>query len=639
MELPFRSKGDEVLPPGAMVALRERLQHLAKRHDISSVAAYAFDHRTRMLPFVFLDKRMAPGGVRMLAASLLEMGFDKTRIVYQQWNKNFTPSRMKLDGRVPDLFMVSSMGIHGEMADKLVADACRIDPGQRPLIIAGGPRTNYEPWLAFNTDPNTPGGVDVATTGELFVFMSLMEILLEEKIPTESLRSTFLRVRDAGMLDHIPGLVYAKGRVEGVAEELIDTGVQRLLQDLDELPHPAPGYLMMEKPSRKQTLASQAIPRERVRKYASVSVIEMTYGCKFRCPYCPIPAYNQHKDRQKSAARIADEMKRINADYGIRYFFGSDDNFFNRKDRAIEIVETLRDTKAADGRRLGKVVRWGTEVTVHDVLQMKDHLRDVRRGGCNALWMGVEDMTATFVKKGQSVDKTREAFGLLRRHNINPMPMMMHDDSQPLLSFKNARGLINQAQMLRNAGAVSYQVLGLNPAQGTKLYKETHQSGLAYESVNGKQVMPHLIDGNNVIASRHKRPWTRQLNILLAYSFFYNPLRFLKALVWSKTKRGWFVDAALQAWGMAGLMRNWWRSPRWMWHLFWGSNKIVRSTDAPRSPVPMRAPDGGEAAHDLPPGPDPKTVRRGETVPYEEAENAARSTRQRPSLMGEPQAR
>ena len=59
---------------------------------------------------------------------------------------------------------------------------------------------------------------------------------------------------------------------------------------------------------------------------------------------------------------------------------------------------------------LRRKARWYTEVTVHDTLQMKDHLPLVRESGCRALWLGVEDMTATLVNKGQSVDKTTEAF-------------------------------------------------------------------------------------------------------------------------------------------------------------------------------------------------------------------------------------
>jgi radical SAM superfamily enzyme YgiQ (UPF0313 family) len=627
MELPFRSKGDELLPDGAMLALRARLKRLARRHDIATVAAYAFDHRTRTLPFVFVDRRMAPAGVRMLAAALIDMGLPKTRVVFQQWNPKFRPSRMRLDGRIPDLFLVSSMAIHGERADDLLRDVCRIDPAHRPLVVAGGPRTNYQPWLPFGTDPQDPWGADVVATGETFVFLALMEVLLEEKRPEETLRATFLRARDLGYLDHIPGLVYAKGAVEGAAEALVDTGVQRLLRDLDELPHAALGYRALEAPGRAETLGATALEAGEVARYAWISSLEMTYGCKFRCPYCPIPAYNQHRDRQKSAGRIADEMGRIHEAYGIKYFFGADDNFFNRKERALGIFETLRDAHTPSGKRLGAVVRWATEVTVHDTLAMRDHLVDGRRAGLRALWMGVEDLTATLVRKGQSVDKTAQAFQALRAAGIKPMPMLMHDDAQPLLSFRSPRGLLNQVQLLRGQGAMTLQVLLLGPAYGTKLYYESYESGLAYESVDGRPVTPHLYDGNNVVASFAKHPWLRQLNILIAYTWFYNPLRLLWALVASKSPRGWFADAGFQVLGMAGLLRNYARSPRWMWHLLRAGRRVVRAKAVPRSPVPMRSPTGGAADHDLPPGPDPKKIRRVATTPFAEAESSARGAR------------
>jgi hypothetical protein len=63
-----------------------------------------------MLPFIYADTRMAPAGVRGIGSAMVDAGFDKTRIVLQQWNRNFRPSQMRVDGRIPDLFMVSSMG-------------------------------------------------------------------------------------------------------------------------------------------------------------------------------------------------------------------------------------------------------------------------------------------------------------------------------------------------------------------------------------------------------------------------------------------------------------------------------------------------------------------------------------------------
>src|SRR5256714_6266735 len=114
MELPSRTRGDVLLPPGEMTRIRESLRNLSARHDLATVIACAFDHRTRMLPFIYADTYMAPASVRAIGSAMADVGFYKTRIVLQQWNRGFRPSLMRVDGRVPDLFMVSSMGMHQE---------------------------------------------------------------------------------------------------------------------------------------------------------------------------------------------------------------------------------------------------------------------------------------------------------------------------------------------------------------------------------------------------------------------------------------------------------------------------------------------------------------------------------------------
>ncbi len=74
------------------------------------------------------------------------------------------------------------------------------------------------------------------------MLLSLIERLLLDQAQGESIRDTFVRARDSGLLDEIPGLVYARSERDAVAEELVDTGIQRLLGDLDELPSPVLGY-------------------------------------------------------------------------------------------------------------------------------------------------------------------------------------------------------------------------------------------------------------------------------------------------------------------------------------------------------------------------------------------------------------
>ena len=417
-----------------------------------------------------------------------------------------------------------------------------------------------------------------------------------------------MRARDSGLLDEIPGLVYARSERDAVAEELVDTGIQRLLGDLDELPSPVLGYRLLEPPGRTETLAARALSADRVAQFSPIGSLVLTSGCKFACPYCPIPAYNQRQFRAKSGARIASEMTELYRAYRIRHFYGADDNFFNDHARTVDIAHTLAETKI-DGVALSKRVGWATEATIHDTLKLADHLPVLKRAGLYALWLGVEDMTATLIKKGQSVDKTEQAFRLLREHRIAPMAMMMHHDAQPLYTRDSAYGLLNQVDLLRRAGASSLQVLMMSPATGSKLYESSFTTGLAYESVAGRTVEPYMRDANYVIASRHEQPWRKQLNIMAAYAAFYNPARLLVALA-RRGNRLHKIDVAMQIFGMLGLVHTVRRTFGWSVRLMFG--RIVRTTHTPHSEIPMRAPRGAPSSHALSGTP---TLAVSESVP------------------------
>ncbi len=159
----------------------------------------------------------------------------------------------------------------------------------------------------------------------------------------------------------------------------------------------------------------------------------------------------------------------------------------------------------------------------------------MRRAGLRGLWLGVEDLSGTLVGKGQGGDKTLQAFAALRQSGIYPVPMMMHHDAQPLVTWRSNFGLLNQLRTLRKAGALFTQILMLTPAPGSKWYEDTYRSGVAIERVGGEPVAPHVIDGNYVVATTLRRPWIKQLNLLAGYTYFFNPLRLLWSLVRSKS--------------------------------------------------------------------------------------------------------
>src|SRR5688572_17614313 len=117
MELTFRKGNDVFVPVGGYKRLEASLA--ARRNELAEVPAVVlscFDRRTRLLPFIFYDKRIFPAGARVIAGALHQAGFTKTRAVFDLWNPNFRPSRAKLDGQPIQMLLLSSMQMHSGQA-------------------------------------------------------------------------------------------------------------------------------------------------------------------------------------------------------------------------------------------------------------------------------------------------------------------------------------------------------------------------------------------------------------------------------------------------------------------------------------------------------------------------------------------
>lgn len=173
MELPRRERDDVYLPYGAFQEKVDALRRVADASELAIGIVYAFDFRTRMLPFWYADKRMSPCSVRLLGDVLHAAGFTNLRIVLQQWSPRVLPSLMKLNGRPLDILMVSSMQVHAERAYALIRDARRMGKA-RPLILAGGPKAVYEPTDFFELGTEPGIGADCVVTGEAFVLLDLL---------------------------------------------------------------------------------------------------------------------------------------------------------------------------------------------------------------------------------------------------------------------------------------------------------------------------------------------------------------------------------------------------------------------------------------------------------------------------------
>jgi radical SAM superfamily enzyme YgiQ (UPF0313 family) len=591
VELPRRDRGDVYLPDGAFRNKIDALRQVTNAHDLTIAIFYAFDRRTHMLPFWYADSRMAPASVRLLGDALQDAGFANLRIVLQQWSPRVLPSRMRLNGRPLDILMVSSMQVHAERAYALVRDAHQMG-NDRPLILVGGPKAIYEPADFFELGPQPGIGADCVVTGEAFVLLDLLHAILAGRQADETPRDAYENARLAGALAKVPGLVYLSPDASSQKPVAVNTGVQRLLRDLDELPMPDAGYRMLEPPHRRRTASAEPCAPERVGRLSTIASVISTQGCRFNCSYCSIPGANQRTWRHKSPKRLAAEITHIHESFGIANFFSTDDNFFNDRQTVIDLMTELARTRIA-GKPLSTRIRFFTEATEFDVYRNRDLLPLARAGGLAAIWFGIEDITAALVNKGQTANKTAELFALLHKLDIEPMTMMIHSDAQPLRSrHGDLSGLLDQARYLFDQGAVSYQCTYLGPAVGTRNFEPAAKSRTIFKRVGHVSIPQAYQDGNHVVASRHARPWRQQINILQAYAAFYNPWNTLRAFLNMPRSSLGPKRLLFQVIGQIGLVLTIPRLLAWARRLKRGPIEVYPSLQPAR--IPMIDAAGGE---------------------------------------------
>jgi hypothetical protein len=94
-----------------------------------------------------------------------------------------------------------------------------------------------------------------------------------------------------------------------------------------------------------------------------------------------------------------------------------------------------------------------------------------------------------------------------------------------------------------------------------------------------------MYDGNYVVASSHRRPWRKQLNLLAGYVYFYNPIRLAGILLRKKTKVS-HKAAGMQIIGMLGVIQTARRTSGWAVRLMFG--RVERLAEPPASTVATR---------------------------------------------------
>lgn len=594
VEVQFRDRRHvaNTMPSGEYGELEERL----KRETIpgtSIVINYAFDPRTRRGPFVGSDYGIINCGARMIGVAMKNAGY-LVRIVLGTWNPEFDIRHARLNGRVPDVLGISSMQIHTANALRQIGWAASIEGRERPLIVVGGPAAGYDPWEFFQ-DPKR--SAHVAIKGEVNTALEFFDRISDYRGRNDTMLEAFERARSVGALESIPGIMYQS--TDG--EVLIDTGKPRIVKNLDEFPRDYEGFELVESRSktRKGLKMHPATPKELRRQGATIASMFMSQGCSLDCPYCSIPEKAQWTERAKSPERIVEDFKGAHRIIRPSSYFSTADNCLTHPREYLERkYEALANATVDGGKRFRDAIRWGTEATQCHAKNHMDLFPLMRAGGKRAIHFGIEDLTHSLIKKGQSPEKTKEVFSRMIESGIAPMPMMMHFDGQPLKSpGRTLDGLLNQVRFLHEHGAACIQTTYNSPSPGSRDFEAVHYSqGRVLAKVGNIVVENCHRDGNLVVSSKYKdeERFDRQRNIELSYRAFFNNRnfagavgRYISALARRDSGAKDVAEVAiLNQWRARSQLRITKRNQReWMAALKTGPFVIAKS--APKSSIPI----------------------------------------------------
>ncbi len=244
-------------------------------------------------------------------------------------------------------------------------------------IILGGPHVNIYP-----TESLAIEGVDFIVLGE-------------GELPCLDLIN-YLNNKEK--LENIKGLVFKDG------ERIINTGQRELLQNLDQLAHPARELTIYKK---YYSPLAKANP---------VTSMFTSRGCPYQCVFCDRPHLGKIF-RARSAKNVVDEMMEIQK-LGIKEIFIYDDTFTVNRQRVVNICQEIikRNLK----------IYWDIRARVNTVDE--ELLFLMKKAGCSRIHYGVESGVNRILenlRKGITVEMARRAFELTKKVGIETAAYFM----------------------------------------------------------------------------------------------------------------------------------------------------------------------------------------------------------------------
>lgn len=319
-------------------------------------------------PYPLEECPAPPLGVSYVASAFLSTGAE-VKVVDYIVNR-YTPEKLKaaIDEFEPDIIGANSVTMNFPAAADIVREAKRYHP--EAITMMGGCHVSFDIAGTLNAYPE----VDILCIGE-------GERTIAELMDAFTSGADWTKTK---------GIAFRRNG------EIVSTGRQEYIEDLDALPMPARHLLPM---SRYLALGYP------------ISIITGR-GCPYSCIFCVGRSMVGKKHRHRNASLVVDEIEEI-MEYGFERINIVDDLFTADKQKVHDVCEEIHRRKLK--------LTWTAFCRVNSV--DLDMLRIMREAGCDMVSFGMETGNVEMLKrirKGATLEQAKKAVELCKQAGILP---------------------------------------------------------------------------------------------------------------------------------------------------------------------------------------------------------------------------
>ena len=195
------------------------------------------------------------------------------------------------------------------------------------------------------------------------------------------------------------------------------------------------------------------------RRGATAATIIPSVGCPMGCNFCTTSAFFGGKGKFVNFFETGDElfevMQQMETELGVHSFFVMDENFLLHRERALGLLERMKDARKM----------WTMSVFASANAIRKYTMQELVELGISWLWMGLESPQAGYSKL-RGAD-TRQLTGELRQHGIRVQGSTIIG-----LEHHTPDNIVAEIEHAVSHNTDFHQFMLYTPAPGTPLYQQ-----------------------------------------------------------------------------------------------------------------------------------------------------------------------